>query len=124
MIVVSNCSISGETVTMAPRSQLEIFTSSVLRLVNEEASYHRELKEQTEHLNQLEAAQGGEDENREYMLKQEVGEVSLSTTFRSALVANSNSITAPCPSTNEGCPSNIEAEDRRSSSKTREPYCE
>ncbi|RJE26247.1 tubulin-specific chaperone Rbl2 [Aspergillus sclerotialis] len=56
---------------MGPRSQLEIFTSSVLRLVNEEASYHRELKEQTEHVKQLEAAQGGEDENREYMLKQE-----------------------------------------------------
>ena len=72
MRIASNCNISGEIDTMAPRSQLEIFTSSVLRLVNEEASYHRELKEQTEHVKQLESAQGGEDENREYMLKQEV----------------------------------------------------
>lgn len=58
--------------TMGPRSQLEIFTSSVLRLVNEEASYHRELKEQTEHVQRLEKDTGNEDENREYMLKQEV----------------------------------------------------
>lgn len=57
---------------MGPRSQLEIFTSSVLRLVNEESSYHHELKEQTEHLQRLESGQGGDDENREYMLKQEV----------------------------------------------------
>ncbi|KAF7595051.1 hypothetical protein BBP40_007454 [Aspergillus hancockii] len=55
---------------MAPRSQLEITTSSVLRLVKEEASYHRELQEQTKRIKKLES-HGGEDENREYMLKQE-----------------------------------------------------
>ncbi|KAF4209922.1 hypothetical protein CNMCM8927_003187 [Aspergillus lentulus] len=56
---------------MAPRSQLEIATSSVERLVKEEASYHRELQQQTERIQKLESQEAGEDENREYMLKQE-----------------------------------------------------
>ena len=56
---------------MAPRSQLEIFTSSVQRLVKEEASYHSEVKQQTERVQKLESQEGG-DENREYMLNQEV----------------------------------------------------
>jgi hypothetical protein len=58
--------------TMAPRSQLEITTSSVIRLVKEEASYHQELQQQTERVKRLEAETAGDDENREYMLKQEV----------------------------------------------------
>lgn len=62
---------------MGPRSQLEIFTSSVLRLVKEESSYHHELKEQTEHLQRLEGGNGAEDENREYMVKQEVSRAVL-----------------------------------------------
>lgn len=57
---------------MAPRSQLEITTSSVIRLVKEEASYHNELIQQGERIKKLESAQGGEDENQEYLLKQEV----------------------------------------------------
>jgi tubulin-specific chaperone A len=57
---------------MAPRSQLEIVTSSVLRLVKEEASYHKELQQQTERVKKLEAETGGDDENREYTIKQEV----------------------------------------------------
>jgi len=57
---------------MAPRSQLEITTSSVLRLVKEEASYHQELQQQTERVKRLEAETAGDDENREFMLKQEV----------------------------------------------------
>ncbi|KAE8358373.1 tubulin binding cofactor A [Aspergillus caelatus] len=56
---------------MAPRSQLEIATSSVLRLVKEEASYHRESQEQAERIKKLESQQGGDDENKEYMLRQE-----------------------------------------------------
>ncbi|KAJ5102963.1 hypothetical protein N7532_003492 [Penicillium argentinense] len=56
---------------MAPRSQLEITTSSVIRLVKEEASYHNELIQQAERIKKLENAQGGEDENQEYLLKQE-----------------------------------------------------
>ncbi|KAJ5815210.1 hypothetical protein N7474_006987 [Penicillium riverlandense] len=59
---------------MAPRSQLEIHTASVLRLVKEEASYHRELKDQAERVQKLEAQTGGDDENREYTLKQEIEE--------------------------------------------------
>jgi tubulin-specific chaperone A len=55
-----------------PRSQLEITTSSVIRLVKEEASYHRELEQQTERLTKLENDQSSEDENKEYLLKQEV----------------------------------------------------
>lgn len=56
---------------MAPRSQLEIFTSSVQRLTKEEASYHNEIKQQTERVRKLET-QEEEDENREYTLNQEV----------------------------------------------------
>jgi tubulin-specific chaperone A len=56
---------------MPPRSQLEINTSSVLRLVKEEASYHREAVEQVERIKKLENDKS-EDENREYLLQQEV----------------------------------------------------
>ncbi|KAJ5400332.1 hypothetical protein PENPOL_c001G06369 [Penicillium polonicum] len=56
---------------MAPRSQLEITTSSVTRLVKEEASYHKELQQQTDRIKKLEADTAGDDENREYTLKQE-----------------------------------------------------
>ncbi|KAL4783099.1 tubulin binding cofactor A [Aspergillus varians] len=56
---------------MAPRSQLEITTASVQRLVKEEASYHRELEQQKERIQKLEAQDPSADENREYMLNQE-----------------------------------------------------
>ncbi|KAJ6180228.1 hypothetical protein N7519_010689 [Penicillium mononematosum] len=56
---------------MAPRTQLEITTSSVIRLVKEEASYHNELQQQAERIKKLEADTAGDDENREYTLKQE-----------------------------------------------------
>lgn len=56
---------------MAPPSQLSIATSSVTRLVKEEASYHKELLSQQARLKKLEEATE-EDENREYSLKQEV----------------------------------------------------
>ena len=56
---------------MPPRSQLEINTSSVLRLVKEEASYHREAVEQAERIKKLENDKS-DDENREYLLQQEV----------------------------------------------------
>ncbi|KAJ5117135.1 hypothetical protein N7448_004081 [Penicillium atrosanguineum] len=54
-----------------PRSQLEITTSSVIRLVKEEASYHRELQQQTERLAKMEKDESNEDENKEYVLRQE-----------------------------------------------------
>jgi tubulin-specific chaperone A len=57
---------------MAPRTQLEIITSSVIRLVKEEASYHKELLQQAERIKKLEADTAGDDENREYTLEQEV----------------------------------------------------
>lgn len=61
---------------MAPPSPLSIATSSVTRLVKEEASYHRELESQQKRIEKIEAeaAAGKEDEdgNREYVLKQEV----------------------------------------------------
>ncbi|CAG7999775.1 unnamed protein product [Penicillium nalgiovense] len=56
---------------MAPRTQLEITTSSVIRLVKEEASYHSELQQQAERIKKLEADTTSDDENREYTLKQE-----------------------------------------------------
>jgi len=56
---------------MAPPSQLAIATSSVHRLVKEEASYHKELTQQEERLKKLIASEDGE-ENAEFLLKQEV----------------------------------------------------
>ncbi len=56
---------------MAPPSQITIATSSLQRLVKEEASYHKELKHQEARLEKLLASKD-EDENAEYQLKQEV----------------------------------------------------
>jgi tubulin-specific chaperone A len=56
---------------MAPPSQLAIATSVVQRLVKEEASYHKELKNQEARLDKL-ANSTEQDENAEYQLKQEV----------------------------------------------------
>ncbi|KAF2422457.1 tubulin-specific chaperone-like protein Rbl2 [Tothia fuscella] len=54
---------------MAPPSKLAIATSSLKRLIKEEASYHKELSQQESRIKKLEA--GSEDENAEYQLKQE-----------------------------------------------------
>lgn len=56
---------------MAPPSPLAIATSSLQRLVKEEASYYKELEKQEARLKKIEASTE-EDENREYTLKQEV----------------------------------------------------
>jgi tubulin-specific chaperone A len=56
---------------MPPPSQLSIATSSVQRLVKEEASYHKELEKQQARLKNLEANPDG-DENAEFQLRQEV----------------------------------------------------
>lgn len=64
---------------MAPPSQLSIATSSLNRLVKEEASYHKELEQQQASIAKLEQG-GSSDENAEYTLKQEVGDqLSFST---------------------------------------------
>jgi tubulin-specific chaperone A len=55
---------------MAPPSKVAIATGSVLRLVKEEASYHKEIIQQEERIKKLESSTG--DENKEYTLKQEV----------------------------------------------------
>jgi tubulin-specific chaperone A len=55
---------------MPAPSQLAIATSSVQRLVKEEASYHKELSQQEARLAKLQANKEG-DENAEFQLKQE-----------------------------------------------------
>ena len=55
---------------MAPPSQLSIATSSVMRLIKEESSYHKELQQQETRLETLKK-EGG-DENFEYTMKQQV----------------------------------------------------
>lgn len=61
---------------MPPSSPLAIATSSLVRLVKEEASYHRELEQQTNRVKKMEEEQAAglpdEDGNREFLLKQEV----------------------------------------------------
>lgn len=52
---------------MGPPSQLAIATSSVNRLVKEEASYHKEVEQQEARIAKLEQANGDD-----YELKQEV----------------------------------------------------
>lgn len=75
-------------VKMPPPSPLAIATSSLQRLVKEEASYYKELEKQEERLKKIEASTE-EDENREYTLKQEVSPLqppptlSISPTFPS-----------------------------------------
>ena len=56
---------------MPPPSQLSITTSSLLRLVKEEVSYHEELQKQESRIQKLQSETG--DENAEFMIKQEVG---------------------------------------------------
>jgi hypothetical protein len=55
---------------MPPPSKVAIATGSVLRLVKEEASYHKEIVQQEERIKKLEESTG--DSNKEYTLKQEV----------------------------------------------------
>ena len=66
---------------MAPPSPLAIATSALLRLIKEEASYHKELLQQAERIRKLEA-QPKSEENVEYMLRQEVFTVPTSPTER------------------------------------------
>lgn len=56
---------------MAPSTPLSIATGAVQRLVKEEASYQREKKDQEQRLEKL-SKETSDDENREYMLNQEV----------------------------------------------------
>lgn len=59
---------------MPPPSHLAIATSSVKRLLKEEASYYKELAQQEAQIKALkekiESGQGSEDDNGDFMLKQ------------------------------------------------------
>lgn len=63
--------------TMAPPTPLAIATSSVNRLLKEEASYHKEVEQEEASIKALkekiESGQDDEDGNGKYMLKQQVG---------------------------------------------------
>jgi tubulin-specific chaperone A len=61
---------------MPPPSKLSVATSSVLRLVKEEASYHKEAEQQEARIKKLETS-GGDEENAEYTLRQEVSRLDL-----------------------------------------------
>ena len=66
---------------MAPPTPLAIATSSVNRLLKEEASYHKEVEQEEASIKALkekiESGQGDEDGNGTYMLKQQVGRAIL-----------------------------------------------
>lgn len=57
---------------MGPPSQLAIATSALNRLVKEEKSYHTEFDKQLASIAKLEQGGGGDDENAEFTLRQEV----------------------------------------------------
>lgn len=57
---------------MPAPSQLAIATSALSRLVKEESSYHKELEQQSARIAKLEAGEGADDENAEYILRQHV----------------------------------------------------
>jgi hypothetical protein len=67
---------------MAPPSKVAIATGSVLRLVKEEASYHKEITQQQERIKKLEDSEG--DENKDYTLRQEV--VQITRRFRGSVL--------------------------------------
>ena len=62
---------------MPPPSQLAIATSSVNRLLKEEASYHKELEQEEAKVQALkekiDSGAGDDDGNASFMLKQQVG---------------------------------------------------
>ncbi|KAM0714337.1 hypothetical protein Q7P37_010124 [Cladosporium fusiforme] len=55
---------------MPAPSQLAIATSALTRLVKEESSYHQELEQQSARIAKLEDGEGADDENAEYILRQ------------------------------------------------------
>jgi tubulin-specific chaperone A len=70
---------------MAPPSPLAIATSSLLRLIKEEASYHKELQQQEARIRKLETQDKSLDEdegNVEFLLRQEVHTLPISTAER------------------------------------------
>ncbi|OAP63996.1 hypothetical protein AYL99_03223 [Fonsecaea erecta] len=54
-----------------PPSQIQIATSSLQRLLKEEASYYKEQEQQEARIYKLENEANGSDENHDYTLRQE-----------------------------------------------------
>jgi hypothetical protein len=57
---------------MPAPSQLAIATSVLNRLVKEEKSYHKELEQQNVKIAKLEAGEDADNENAEFILRQQV----------------------------------------------------
>lgn len=96
---------------MPPASPLAIATSAVQRLVKEEASYHRELEQQTKRLQKLESEGPGDNDegNHAFLIKQEV-RILLSCLYI-VTVPDLNICTAPSCRRDQGSISNVERED-------------
>lgn len=62
---------------MPAPSQLAIATSVLNRLVKEEKSYHKELEQQNVKIAKLEAGEDADNENAEFILRQQVSEIQL-----------------------------------------------
>lgn len=58
---------------MPAPSHLAIATSVLNRLVKEEKSYHKELEQQNVKIAKLEAGEDADNENAEFILRQQVG---------------------------------------------------
>lgn len=63
-------SVTSLVYEMPAPSKLSIASSSVSRLIREEASYHKEAEQQAKRIEKLES--NPDDENAEYMIRQEV----------------------------------------------------
>jgi tubulin-specific chaperone A len=57
---------------MPAPSPLAIATSVLNRLVKEEVSYHKELEQQNAKIAKLEAGEGADDQNADFILRQQV----------------------------------------------------
>jgi tubulin-specific chaperone A len=55
-----------------PPTQIQIATSSLERLVKEEASYYKEIDQQQARITKIENGQGDDPDNLDFQLKQEV----------------------------------------------------
>lgn len=60
---------------MPAPSPLVIATSALNRLVKEEISYHKELEQQSARIAKLEAGEDADNENAEFILKQQVSDI-------------------------------------------------
>jgi len=60
---------------MPAPSPLAIATSALNRLVKEESSYHKELEQQSARIAKLEAGEDADNENAEFILRQQVSVV-------------------------------------------------